>query len=407
MIQSDYYLEFENNFRGKRKDIIDRLKYLDPLIDLLIKNTKGHRLLDVGCGRGEWLQKIQVRIPDSSGIELDLDMINLCRNNGLDIIRGDALETLSKLKDNSISIITIFHMIEHMKYPDLFKLIEECYRILTDDGILIMETPSIDSLLISTKQFYIDPTHINHIHPDGLSFFLENTGFHKSQFYYINGGPLSHASSLKITRVLNGVAQDLLFVASKGEKLSNLIFQDNNQWEKNLGKAPTTLEAAVDFDLENERLWRENNRNIELHYEEIEKLKDEILVLKSQLKYFLIFLKITKILFKPVIAIAKRLKKSCYLLAKKILNKCLKLYLIRKILLSRKVLKLISFILEQLPDNLSKIILIELKDKMSKLDKIDHKSIKFNRTLYKHHMYSLRSQAYTKLLIDLKSRNIK
>ena len=414
MIQSNYYLRFENNFRGKRKDIINRLRYLDPLIDLLCKNTKENRLLDVGCGRGEWLQKVQIRIPDSTGIEFDLDMINLCRDYNLNIIQGEALTTLSGLKNNSVSIITIFHMIEHLKNIDLFNLLEQCYRVLSDDGVLIMETPSIDSLLVSTKQFYIDPTHINHIHPDGLSFFLQNIGFNRSEFYYINGGPLSSTNSLKITRILNGVAQDLLFVDSKGQKISDLIFKDNKKWEDNLGQASTTLEAAIDFDLEHERLWKENynllhakNSILNKKFQEIEKLKSEILVLKKQLKYFIVFLKLIKIVLRPFLYIYSFLRKFFFLSGKTILNICLKSNFIRQILVSKKVLNLLSSILQRVPGNMSKIILIKIKDKISKIDKIDYKSIQFNRNMYKHYRYSLRSRSYSKLLRDLKSRKIK
>ena len=53
-------------------------------------------------------------------------------------------------------------------------LIEECNRVLTDNGLLIIETPSIDNLTVSTKSFYLDPTHINLINPDWISFFIEN-----------------------------------------------------------------------------------------------------------------------------------------------------------------------------------------------------------------------------------------
>ena len=76
-----------------------------------------------------------------------------------------------------------------------------------------METPNIDNLLVSSKSFHIDPTHINLIHPDLIAFDLNKAGFSHVKTYNINCGPLKDATPLKITRVFNGVAQDLCIVA--------------------------------------------------------------------------------------------------------------------------------------------------------------------------------------------------
>jgi len=252
MTESNYYLEFENNFRGKRQDILDRLSIYDSLIDTIINNSDVENLLDLGCGRGEFLQRVSKKIPNSIGIEFDSNMISLCKENGLNIIEGDVIQSLANYDDESISIITIFHVIEHLNNDDLSQLIKECYRILNKDGVLIIETPSIDSILVSTKQFYIDPTHINHIHPEGLNFLLQHIGFQQSKYFFIHGGPLSNDFPLKITRILNGVAQDLLFVCAKGENMSKLLFTTNIQWEDNIDQAPTTFQTVIDYDFPNQ-----------------------------------------------------------------------------------------------------------------------------------------------------------
>ena len=94
----------------------------------------------------------------------------------------------------------------YIENEELSLLIEQCYRILTEDGLLIMETPSIDNLIVSTKTFYIDHTHINPINPDSISFLLEKSGFSNVKYYYINGGPLQDAHPLKFTRIFNGIS---------------------------------------------------------------------------------------------------------------------------------------------------------------------------------------------------------
>ena len=76
-MKSDFYLEFENKFRGIGQNIIHKLSIYDSLIDLCISNSTEISLLDIACGRGEWLQKLKKKIPNSIGIEQDQNMINL------------------------------------------------------------------------------------------------------------------------------------------------------------------------------------------------------------------------------------------------------------------------------------------------------------------------------------------
>ena len=248
-MKSNLYLEFENQFRGKSEAINSHFSCYDSLIELITDKNKIPKMIDIGCGRGEWLKRYQNKFTECYGIELDSKMIELCRDSGLNVIEGDAIQSLSKLSNNSISVITIFHMIEHMKYEKLFELINECYRVLNDKGVLIIETPSIDNLLVSSKLFYADPTHINPINPDTFIFFLEKFGFNKGNYYYIHPGPLKNANPLKITRILNGVAQDILFVATKSHLASDFIFDENSTWEHDLDIGISTLDAAIDHDL--------------------------------------------------------------------------------------------------------------------------------------------------------------
>ena len=275
-MKSDFYLQFENKFRGNRETIASKLSIYDSLIELYVENHTEISLLDIGCGRGEWLEKCKEIIPQSLGIEQDINMINLCQNLGLNVISGDAIEVLRELHSGSQSVISIFHMIEHLGCEELNLLLDECYRVLKDDGLMIVETPSIDNLLVSSKLFYIDSTHVTHINPDRIKFELESIGFSQANYYFINGGPLQNAESRKLTRILNGVAQDLLIVACKGQSLSNLIFHNHNDWENKLSQAPTTLEAATNFDLEIEQLLKEQKESINAQKESINDQKKSI-----------------------------------------------------------------------------------------------------------------------------------
>ena len=99
----DSYVDFENEFRGDTESILSQFSKYDALINLIIKDIDNPILVDIGSGRGEWLQKWSNKIDDCSGIENDPDMIAICREKDLNIIDGDALTILQTLPSNSVS----------------------------------------------------------------------------------------------------------------------------------------------------------------------------------------------------------------------------------------------------------------------------------------------------------------
>ena len=244
----DFYTDFENNFRGSREQIIDVLSNYDGLIDYILNIDNDPSLLDIGSGRGEWIQKCNAKGFNSIGLELDAKMVNDCRKLNLNIQEGDALSLLDEFSEDTFSIVSAFHVIEHISHENLKKLIIHAKRILKPEGLLILETPSIDNLMVSSKSFHIDPTHINPIHPDLLSFMIKRVGFTKLKYYFINGGPLQNSQADSLTRVFNGVAQDLVLIASKSSILDNSIFDHMNLIERDMSLGITSLEAAIDFD---------------------------------------------------------------------------------------------------------------------------------------------------------------
>ena len=246
-MKDDFYLEFENTFRGSVDQVNDILSNYDGLIQYIISIDNKPSLLDIGCGRGEWLKKCSDQGIQSCGIELNEDMASTCKNMGLDILNGDAIILLKELPDNSFSLITMFHLIEHISFDSINLLLIECNRLLKDQGLLILETPSIDNLSISSKLFYIDPTHINPINPDLIAFTMGRIGFDMIKTIYINGGPLQNEDKYSLTRIFNGVAQDLVLIATKS-KSSSLQLNKNTSWMKTFKLGLTTIDASIEFD---------------------------------------------------------------------------------------------------------------------------------------------------------------
>ena len=324
-MKPSFYLEFENKFRGSRQQVYDILSNYNGLIQYIVDTDKEPSLLDIGCGRGEWLQKCSNKGFKSIGLEINDQMVETCQNIGLEIMQGDAIDILKDLPENSFSLITAFHIIEHICFDSIYDIFVECKRILKKDGVLIIETPSIDNLSISSQNFYIDPTHINPINPDLLSFTLGRIGYDMVKVFYINGGPLQNEDQYSLTRVLNGVAQDVMMVATKSSKAS-LKLNENKSWIQSLKIGPSTIQACVDFDHQlRKKLFRDE--------ETIRLLRARIYKLEKKLDMFF-----SSSLYKTLIFIFDRLiiARSNILVIRNIIMRILK--------------KLISFILRKIYD---------------------------------------------------------
>ena len=435
-MESNSYLEFENKFRGDRKNITETLSSYDLLIERAIKNIPLSKLIDIGCGRGEWLEKCQDKFDECLGIESDIAMIKICRDYGLNVLQGDAVDKLNDLEDKSVSVITIFHMIEHIEHSKLIMLLNECLRVLCDDGILIMETPSIDNLLVSSKTFYLDPTHINPINPDSISFYIEKIGFSNVKYYYINGGPLQDADPLKLTRVLNGVAQDLCIIATKKKIIFDKIFNNSSEWESQLNVGKTLLETAIDHDLKlestiskykqirdsdykkirelnsfitkfkseikelNSEIKELNNEYVSsasIFNQDIELMKEEINLLKARLKYFLYFLNFLKFFLRPFFVFLKLVKKFILKLCSNIFNMLLNMELFRSFISSEKVLSVITFSLRNLLGTTSNIYTMKIQNKIDKTINRDKEFSYFNKKLLLYYNQSNSSKKYKEL----------
>ena len=296
-------------------------------------------------------------------------------------------------------------MIEHIEHKKLLKLIHECQRVLTDKGVLIMETPSIDNLIVSTKTFHLDHTHINPINPDGISFAIEKSGFHKVKYFYLHGGPLKDDNPLKITRILNGVAQDICIVAAKKDQISDIIFKENIDWESYLDSAMSTFDAAIEHDLQLESVLKEYNYNqfenqkiINDYINRINRLEEEMIVFKSELKYYRYFIKILKFILRPLYLIFKFTRKNFLIICNKIFILFASNKITRKILVSRFTIIIINFLLRNLVSRSFSINSIQIRNKINKIISKDFKHFKFNNMLLLHYKQSKKAKRYQKLL---------
>ncbi|MDA8403913.1 MAG: methyltransferase domain-containing protein [Desulfobacteraceae bacterium] len=177
------YMAFENQFRGEREAIKKRLSVYLPLIQTIIGSEK--MTLDIGCGRGEWLEILKHHGVKAKGIDTNRVAVRLCRDLGLDVEETDALMFLKTLTDSTCHAVTGFHIIEHLPFEHLIVLLDEVYRVLIPGGIAIFETPNPANILVSAYDFYRDASHIKPVHPDTVRFFAEFRGFEKTAIYLV------------------------------------------------------------------------------------------------------------------------------------------------------------------------------------------------------------------------------
>jgi len=187
-----------------------------PLIQPLTALYPHEQAIDLGCGRGEWLELLVEAGFDAHGIDLDDGMLAECRARGLKVQTLDAISALKALPDNSQALVSGFHLAEHIPFEALQELVQQALRVLKPAGLLILETPNPENIVVGTANFYLDPTHNRPLPPLLLSFLPEYYGFHRVKVLRLQEPvSISQARRFTIHDVLGGVSPDYAVVAQK------------------------------------------------------------------------------------------------------------------------------------------------------------------------------------------------
>lgn len=247
-----FYRAFEDRFRGSRDLIKSRQRFYVPHILRLKEIIPSPVTLDLGCGRGEWLELLGEHGFDAHGVDLDDGMLAACHQFGLRAKKLDALTALRAWPADSLAVVSGFHIAEHVPFDVLQLMVQEALRVLKPGGLLILETPNPDNVAVATSSFYLDPTHQRPIPSQLLSFLAEHYGFARVKVVGLNApSRVEKNRKPSLVDVLYGASPDYAVVAQKAEGINQpQVLDDFFKDETGI----TTLTLASLFDQRIEKL---------------------------------------------------------------------------------------------------------------------------------------------------------
>jgi O-antigen chain-terminating methyltransferase len=211
-----FYRAFEDRHRGSRELIRKRLEQYLSFITPLNTIYPDGLAIDLGCGRGEWLEVAKNAGFRVCGVDKDQGMLEACAEHGHDPKQADALDYLLQQPSRSACIFSAFHMIEHAPFDVVQALVQEALRVLVPGGLLILETPNPENLMVATLNFYLDPSHLRPIPPLLLEFLVEFVGYARWKIVRLQENPdLRKAEQIGIMDILSGPSPDYAIVAQK------------------------------------------------------------------------------------------------------------------------------------------------------------------------------------------------
>jgi SAM-dependent methyltransferase len=172
------YAGFENRFRGSEEEVKKQQR------DFVSYFAKKGAVLDLGCGRGEFLELLRENGVDAAGVDSNSQMVEICLDKGLRCEKGDILEKLADREDGSLAGIFSSQVIEHLSPVQLKRLIELSYQKLGPSGVLVLETINPASVFTLVQVYYLDLSHQKPVHPQALKFMLEASGFENVEVKY-------------------------------------------------------------------------------------------------------------------------------------------------------------------------------------------------------------------------------
>jgi SAM-dependent methyltransferase len=175
--------EFERAFRGSEESVRDRYR------DLAARFEGCAPVLDVGFGRGEFLDLLREVGVEASGIEVDTDLVYTAAQRGLDVRTGDAASYLASLRDAALGGLCALQVVEHLSPQAYIDFARAAARVVRPGGLVVIDSPNPSSFYVYAHAFYLDPTHTRPVHPLFLMFLFDRAGFEKVELEWRSPPP--------------------------------------------------------------------------------------------------------------------------------------------------------------------------------------------------------------------------
>jgi O-antigen chain-terminating methyltransferase len=249
------YRAFENRFRGSEKLISARLQQYENFFIPIASSHPGGSIFDAGCGRGEWINLMLRNGFNCIGVDENPYMIN---DKDLPIRRGNALEAIKHLPEESQSIISAFHFVEHLSSESIISFIKDSFKALKSGGILIMEIPNIENIEVASSNFWLDPSHLRPIPASFLAFLVQEQGFFRYKILRLQEENDLHRldRQLTLSDVFFGVSPDVAVVAQKGPGDQPSVKELDEAFKKDYGLSLRDLVNRYDKQIDGGSLWR-------------------------------------------------------------------------------------------------------------------------------------------------------
>lgn len=280
-----FYRDFEAKFRGDRSIIVERLKVYEPFLTPLALQPGEAFCLDLGCGRGEWLEILSEAGLSARGVDLDEGMLAVARARGLDVEKMDAVTALRATPDGSLAVVSAFHLIEHMSFDIVLDILTEARRALRPGGIIILETPNPENPLVSLVNFHLDPTHIRPLPPALTSFAAEHVGFFRKVILRLQGTTPHIEKASQLYSLFTDVSLDYAVVAQmEGPRANDLDQAFSLQLGMDLHSGVRRFDEAHNAQILNiNEVLEDQKKEIKASIVLVNNLSNEVLALRNQL----------------------------------------------------------------------------------------------------------------------------
>jgi 2-polyprenyl-3-methyl-5-hydroxy-6-metoxy-1,4-benzoquinol methylase len=212
---SSSYVGFEDQFRGSPEAIRAGLLEYVPIFD------NASDVLDVGCGRGEFLRLLAEHGVGARGIDLNQAMVDVCRDQGLNATVADLLPYLRSLPDGSLGGLFAAQVVEHLQPGYLTQFLDVAFEKLRPGAAIVLETINPACWFAFFESYVRDITHVRPLHPDTLKFLLIATGFQQVEVRYRAPYPDHEKLQRLASPGLGDVAETL---NANVDKLNSLLF---------------------------------------------------------------------------------------------------------------------------------------------------------------------------------------